>query len=125
MSRTILLAAACAVFASLPAAYAASDAEQVQIRGARSTLSSVEFAELRGEFELANGSRLSIEGTRLRPMAQIGGDPAVALVMTGPAQLTSVAGTMRLDLRAAPNGIVEGLTVTYLPQGQVLAASRP
>ena len=126
MSRTLLAAvAACAAFMSMPAAYAASGAEQVQIRGARSTLSSSEFTELRGEYELSNGSRLSIEGTRLRPMVQIDADAAQQLVMTGPAQFTNVAGTMRVDLHPAPNGIVTGLTVTQLPQGRVFAAVRP
>jgi hypothetical protein len=126
MSRTLLAAAAAwAAFSSLPVAHAASETEQVQIHGARSTLSSSEFAELRGEYDLANGSRLSIEGTRLRPMAQIDGHDGVPLVMTGPTQFTDVAGQMRVDLHAAPNGNVAGLTVTYLPHGQTFAAMRP
>jgi hypothetical protein len=125
MSLTHLAAAAAfAAFISLPAAHAAGDPQQVQIRGARSSMSSADFAELRGQYELSNGSRLSVEGTRLRPMAQIDGHDGVPLVMTGPTQFTDVAGTMRIDLHAQRNGNVDSLTLTSLPNGPVLAARR-
>lgn len=113
MSRTLLaLAAACVAMIGAPAAMAAPAAEQVQIHGARG-MSSDDYAAVRGQYDLSNGSRLSIEGTRQHPMAQIDDQQPVALVMTGPNQFSDAAGTMRVDIQAAPNGSISGLTMTY------------
>lgn len=123
MSRLILtVAAACMPVIGAPA-LAATGAEQVQIHGARG-LSVSDFAELRGDYDLADGSRLSIEGTRSHPMAQLDDQAPAPLTMTGPNEFTDASGTMRVLFHAAANGSVSGLTLIYLPRGHVVAAAR-
>jgi hypothetical protein len=46
-------------------------------------------------------------------MAQIDEQSPVALVRTGPNQFTDQNGQLRVDIQAAPNGSVSGVTVTY------------
>jgi hypothetical protein len=117
MSHSIhALMLACAAVLSVSVAQAATSAEQVQIHGQRG-MSSSEFDQLRGEYDLADGSRLSFAGTRLHPMAQIDAHGPVALVRTGPNQFTDLNGQLRLDIQAAANGSVSGVTVTYTRTG--------
>ncbi|HEV8689833.1 MAG TPA: hypothetical protein VGQ91_06030 [Ideonella sp.] len=125
MFRSLLVtAAACAAFSSLSAAGAAADAEQVRIRVER-PLSRSDFADLRGDFDLSNGGRLSIEGTSRHPVAQIDRQAPMALVKIGPNRYADAAGTARIDAQTGADGIVSSLTLTFMPHGTVLAAVRP
>ena len=118
MSRiSLALSVACVAMATWSAAQAAPNTEQVQILGhGAHALSSGEFDALRGDYDLAGGGRLSLGGTRLHPVAELDGQGPVALVMTGPNQFTDVGGHMRVDVRAAANGSVSGVAVTFTPR---------
>lgn len=118
MSRFIVaLAAACVAVSLIPVAAQAAPPEQVEVvgRGARA-LASDEFAAVRGEYLLADGSRLTIEGARHRPMVALGDQAPVRLLPAGPHQFASADGRLWLEFTTHANGLVDNVKVTRLNQ---------
>lgn len=94
----------------------AAQSAQVQVKVHGQVLGSAEFAELRGEYRLADGRRLSIEGVRSRPTVALGDRDAVRLVALGENRFVSVDGAIRLRFNAHANGSIDAVTIT-LPNG--------
>jgi hypothetical protein len=85
---------------------------QVQISGRAQPLSSAEFAAVRGEYRLADGRRLVVEGPRHRPVVALNDQAPVRLVVLAPDQFASADGAMRLQFNAHGNGNVDAVTIT-------------
>lgn len=94
----------------------ALQSSQVQVKPRGPALSSAEFAELRGEYRLANGGRLSIEGLRTRPTVALDDREAVRLVAIGGNRFASADGAIHLQFDAHANGSIDAVTIT-LPGG--------
>ncbi|HJV70622.1 hypothetical protein [Ideonella sp.] len=118
MSRFIVaLAAACLAASLVPVVARAAPAEEVEVvgRSARA-LGSDEFAAVRGEYLLADGSRLSVEGVRHRPTVALGDQAPVRLLAAGPNQFVSADGRLWLEFNGHANGNVDAVKVTVLSQ---------
>lgn len=103
------------VAGAMPGAWAgqAGGAAQVEVTGQGSALiGSVEYAALRGEYLLANGSRLVVEGSRQRLVVSVDEQAPQRLVMSSPQDFVSADGRWRLRFQARPNGLVDGVQVT-------------
>lgn len=102
-----------------PVAVVVSSVQPPQVRvvgqGARTTLGSAEFAELRGEYRLSDGGLLVIGGACHRPVAELNDKAPLALLPAGPNQLVSADGKLRLEVRSEANGEVSGLTLHVQP----------
>jgi len=85
---------------------------QVQVMGRAQTLSSAEFAAVRGEYRLADGGLLVVEGPRHRPVVALNDQAPVRLVALAPNQFASADGAMRLHFNAHSNGNVDAVTIT-------------
>ncbi|HEX5683749.1 MAG TPA: hypothetical protein VFY73_06910 [Ideonella sp.] len=129
MSRSYRLAtvviSACAGLLPLGAAQAAATEHlnaasvgpsQVQVMARGQAISSAEFAELRGEYRLAGGGRLVVEGVRHRPMVALNDRAPVRLVSLGEHRYASADDALQLRFNAHANGNVDAVTIT-LPNG--------
>lgn len=119
-AAALCLLSSTAAFAASPVpvsvVVASSPQPAIQIVGhAARTLPAAEFAALRGEYRLANGGSLAIEGARHRPVV-LGDRAPVALVPVGPGRLVSADGRLRLDVRSEANGLVSGLVLQVPPE---------
>jgi hypothetical protein len=85
---------------------------QVQVIGRAQTLSSADFATVRGEYRLADGGLLVVEGPRHRPVATLNDQAPVRLVALAPDQFATADGAMRLQFNAHRNGNVDAVTIT-------------
>lgn len=63
-------------------------------------LSAAQFRDLRGEYLMDDGSTLSIDGVRLRPLARLDDRPPVPLQVAGPNRLVSQDGRWRLEFQS-------------------------
>ncbi len=114
MSRsTVSLATACLAASLLPNLSAAASTQPSEwvVTGSRA-LSSAQLAEMRGEYLLTDGRRLSVEGPRTRPMVALGDRAPVALLPAGGDRFVSADGSVQLAFRSLPNGLVDAITVT-------------
>ena len=107
-----LLAAAAAQAAPDNLAGASVAPSQVQVFSRAQTLSSAEFAAVRGEYRLADGGVLVVEGPRHRPVVALNDQAPVRLVALAPNQFASADGAMRLQFNAHSNGNVDAVTIT-------------
>jgi hypothetical protein len=89
---------------------------QVQVMPRAPAISSAEFAELRGEYRLADGGRLVVEGVRHRPMVALNDHAPVRLVALGEHRYASADGELQLRFNARANGNIDAVTIT-LPNG--------
>lgn len=110
---SMLTAAVQAAPSGLPAAVVVSSAQpQIQVVGQSTrTLTTAEFAELRGEYRLQGGGALVLGGARHRPVAELNDKAPVALLPMAPNQLVSTDGRLRLEFQTLPNGEVSQLTL--------------
>jgi hypothetical protein len=112
---TLALAAAACFVSALPiAARAADDSkQQVDILGRGATLlRSDQYAAMRGEYLMSDGSRVWIEGSRARPAVAIDDREPLLLVATGRNRFATIDGRMQLEFHAHDNGNIDGLTLT-------------
>ena len=93
-----------------------SQSSQVQVKAHAQALTSAEFAEMRGEYRLADGGRLSIAGVRSRPVAALNDRAAVRLVAIDENRFASVDGAVQIQFNARANGSIDSVTIT-LPAG--------
>jgi hypothetical protein len=77
-------------------------------------MSGREFKTLAGQYELSNGSVLTLSGSARRMHAQIDTMPRVDLVAGSPVWLTAGNKQMRIQFQLLDNGIVDKMTVTYM-----------
>ena len=84
----------------------------VQVFGRAQTLGSAEFAAMRGEYRLADGGVLVVEGPRHRPVVALNDQAPVRLIALAPNQFASADGAMRLHFNAHSNGNVDAVTIT-------------
>jgi hypothetical protein len=68
-------------------------------------LSAAQFRDLRGEYLMDDGSTLSIDGVRLRPLARLDDRPPVPLLVAGPNRLVSQDGRWRLEFQSRADGV--------------------
>lgn len=118
MSRFIIaFAAACLAASLIPVAALAAPPEQVEVigRGARA-LASDEFAAVRGEYLMTDGSRLTVDGVRHWPMVALGDQAPVRLLPAGPHRFVSADGRLWLEFTARANGLVDSVALTQLNQ---------
>lgn len=110
---SMLMAAAQAAPTGLPVSVVVSSAQpQIQVVGQSArTLSTAEFAELRGEYRLQGGGALVLGGARHRPVAELNDRAPMALLPVGPNQLVSTDGKLRLEFQMLANGEVSQLTL--------------
>jgi hypothetical protein len=80
-------------------------------------LSAAQFRDLRGEYLLDDGSRLSIAGVRLRPLARLDDRPPVPLQVAGPNRLVSRDGRWRLEFQSRADG-VDAVVLTMQSTGR-------
>lgn len=116
-AMTLLCATASATPAGAPAAVVVASAPpQVGITGQGvRTLSSAEFAEVRGEYLLAGGGSMVVGGARHRPIVEFNDKAPMALLAVAPNQLVSADGQLRLEFRTEANGEVSAVTVHVAP----------
>jgi len=121
----VAVISACAGALSLGAAQAATTdhlnvagvgPSQVRVMARAQAISSAEFAELRGEYRLADGGRLVVEGARHRPMVALNDSAPVRLVSLGEHRYASADGALQLRFNAHANGNIDAVTIT-LPNG--------
>ncbi|MFZ5549024.1 MAG: hypothetical protein ACOZJX_10055 [Pseudomonadota bacterium] len=113
----ILSTASLAAPAGLQVSVVAMSQPQIQVVGQSTrTLTSAEFAELRGEYRLSTGGLLVVGGARHRPVVELNDRAPVALWPVAPHQLVSADGKLRLELRTEANGEMTGLTLHALPE---------
>lgn len=84
---------------------------QVQVKAHGPVLGSAEFAEMRGEYRLADGGRLSIEGPRSRPTLALNDGEAIRLVPIGDKRFASADGAVHLQFNAHANGSIDTVTI--------------
>lgn len=114
MSRSIVsLATACLAASLLPNLSAAAPTQPSEwvVTGSRA-LSTAQFAELRGEYLLADGRRLNVEGPRTRPVVALDDRAPVALLPLGADRFVSADGSLQLAFQQRPNGLVDSVAVT-------------
>lgn len=113
LSSILMTPAVGAAPAGLPVAVVVSSAQpQIQVVGQSTrTLTTAEFAELRGEYRLQGGGALVLGGARHRPVAELNDKAPVALLPMAPNQLVSTDGRLRLEFQTLPNGEVSQLTL--------------
>lgn len=85
---------------------------QIQVTAHAQSIGSAEFAAIRGEYRLADGRRLMVEGPRHRPVVALNDQAPVGLVALGPNRYASADGAMQLDFNAHANGNVDTVTLT-------------
>lgn len=89
---------------------------QIQVVGQSArTLTSAEFAEMRGEYRLSSGGLLVMGGARHRPVVELNDQAPLALLPVGPNRLVSADGKLRMEFKTEANGEVSGLTVHVAP----------
>lgn len=113
LSSMLMTATVEAAPAGLPVAVVVSSAQpQIQVVGqSQRTLSSAEFAELRGEYRLQGGGALVLGGARHRPVAELNDKAPMPMLPMGPNQLVSTDGKLRLEFQTLANGEVSQLTL--------------
>ena len=67
---------------------------------------------MRGEYRLADGGSLVIEGPRHRPVVALNDQAPVRLLALGPNHFASVDGAMQLHFNARANGNIDAVTIT-------------
>lgn len=102
--------AAFAAFAALSAVPAAAQAVDAGHSGAR-PLSASQFHEMRGQYLMDDGSRLTIDGARLRPVARLDEQAPVPLQAAGRNRLVSADGRWQLEFQSHASGI-DAVTLT-------------
>ena len=114
---SMLMVAAQAASTGLPVSVVVSSAQpQIQVVGqSRRTLTTAEFAELRGEYRLQGGGALVLGGARHRPVAELNDKAPMALLPIGPNQLVSADGKLKLEFHTLANGEVSQLTLHVAP----------
>ena len=80
-------------------------AEAQTAEGSVDVLSAAQFRDLRGEYLMDDGSTLSIDGVRLRPLARLDDRPPVPLQVAGPNRLVSQDGRWRLEFQSRADGV--------------------
>lgn len=90
----------------------ALQSSQVQVLAHAPALGSAEFAAMRGEYRLADGGRLSIEGVRNRPTVALNDGAAARLVAIGGNRYASVDGAVQLQFDEHANGSIGAVTIT-------------
>lgn len=97
MSRfNLVRVVVCATLSPIPLAAQTVDA----VGPGDKALSAARFADMRGEYRMDDGSVLTIEGARLRPMARVDARAAVPLRAAGPDRLVSADGLWQLEFRS-------------------------
>jgi hypothetical protein len=99
-----------AVCAVASATGVAAQAVGTADRGAR-PLSAAQFSEMRGEYQMEDGSRLTIDGVRLQPMARLDERAPVPMRASGHNRLVSADGRWLLEFQSHANGI-DAVTLT-------------
>lgn len=69
-------------------------------------------ADFQGQYELQDGSRLSVHLRQHKLMAELNDAPATPLNATGPATFTTANGQLRIEFVQAANGNVSGVKLT-------------
>ena len=97
MFRIILaLWMACAALSANLAVAQAVDPVETQVKA----LSAARFADMRGEYRMEDGSLLTVDGARLRPVAWLDDREPVPLVVAGPNRLVSLDGRWSLEFKS-------------------------
>lgn len=71
-----------------------------------------DLAELRGQYDLKDGSLLTITESRHTLYARLDDGSAIPLSWAGPSTLADRSGQLRIEFKQAANGSVSGVTVT-------------
>jgi hypothetical protein len=93
---TVSLLVVCTVMSGSPVAAQAADTVDPAVEA----LSAAQFADMRGEYQMDDGSVLTVDGVRKRPVAWLDQRGPIPLVVLGPNRLVSADGHWKLEFRA-------------------------
>ncbi len=108
-AATVFSTAAFAAPANVPSADSSVQIKGTAVRGVQ--MSENDFAGLAGEYQLANGKKLTVSNNNTRYFAQVDGQREVEIVATSSKSFMSTNTDMELKFGVHSNGIASNVVV--------------